>query len=192
MAMFLSFSTITARRRKMKKAPEVLLAGVITNAPTIVCKNEEVAMLIQSWIHTNVTHRPPVMVAEEWPDDAGYDAVTVTPLHVLGTTEKPDFSMKAVPNLSPRAGVVLNAMIRIAATGDQPGVRNTAAAVYGNDGLGSKRQVINCIGELEKAGLIARVYERGPWKLLFGRWRPDAAAARAAGIEIEDRKERER
>jgi len=78
-------------------------------------------------------------------------------------------------------------MIRLASAGEQPEVRSIAAAAYGQGDITSKRKVVTCLHELEKAGFIARVHERGPWKLLFGRWRPDAAAAKAAGIAIEKR-----
>jgi len=171
----------------VKEPVEILLAGIISEVPIIVCKNDDAAMLIQAWSHTHLTHRPAVIVAEEWPEDADYEAVVVTPLHVLGSTEKPDFSIKVVKDLSPTARDVLNAMIRLASAGEQPEVRSIAAAAYGQGDITSKRKVVTCLHELEKAGLIARVHERGPWKLLFGRWRPDAAAAKAAGIAIDKR-----
>jgi hypothetical protein len=167
-----------------KKGPEAFLYGAIPAAPIIFCKNEDAAILIQAAMHTHLTHEPPVVVLEEWPEEVEHNAVVLTPLDVLGTTEKPSFGIDTVAELEPPTQKVLNAAIRLAITGKQVSIRNLSTAVHGDDKISSKRQISHQLARLEEAGLIRRVEERGPYKLLFGRWRYDAAAAKAAGIEI--------
>jgi len=138
-------NSFTMKGHNMAKGAEVFLYGAIPTLPIIFCKNEDTAILVQVAMHSHLTHEPPVVVLDEWPEGVGHNAVVLTPLDVLGTTEKPSFSIDTVGALNPSTQKALSAAIRIASSGKQ---------------------------------------ERGPYKLLFGRWKYDAAAAKAAGIEI--------
>jgi len=168
----------------MAKGAEVFLYGAIPTLPIIFCKNEDTAILVQVAMHSHLTHEPPVVVLDEWPEGVGHNAVVLTPLDVLGTTEKPSFSIDTVGALNPSTQKALSAAIRIASSGKQVTIRDLSTAVHGEDSRSSKRQIAHELARLEEAGLIMRVDERGPYKLLFGRWKYDAAAAKAAGIEI--------
>lgn len=156
------------------------LKGFIPQKPTILCKDEDTAILIQTELHNHLTHEPAVIVEGNWPEDSHISAVVVTPLVVLGQSEKSDFRVKAALELKDSTKNVLNAMTRLAMSGTMPNVRNLSTATGQ-----SKRQIGYAIKQLAEAGLIARDDERHI-RILFGRWRPDRAAARAAGIEIED------
>lgn len=166
---------------------KLFLSGVIPSVPHIVCRTESAASYIQGWVHTHLTHEPPVMVAEEWPTEIKCDAVAITPINVLGADIDPmaDFSIKTVEKLSNEAKRLLNIMIRSAMAGKQLPIRKLTAALYNDQRPYSKRKTVDFLKELEANRLIMRVHEGGPYKLLFGRWRPDAAAAKAAGLEIE-------
>ena len=165
---------------------KLFLSGTISEAPYILCKTEAAANYLKAWMHTYLTREPPIVVVSEWPTEIRCEAVAVTPIHVLGSNTEPmDFSIKAVGDLGSKPKQLLNIMIRKAMAGEQPTIRSMTAAMYHDQKPYSKRKTVEYLKELENAGLIRRANEREPFKLLFGRWRPDSAAAKAAGIEIE-------
>jgi len=159
---------------------EILLGGAITDLPVIFCRNEEVAIYLQSWMHTHLTKEPPITVLDDWPDGVEAGALAVTPIHVLSSRNPLTFRINIVPKLKEDTKKVLNAAIRLSIAGKECSVRNLAAASFGTTARSSKRQIDYALRELEENGLIMRVDERTPPKLTFGRWRPDPAAAKAA------------
>lgn len=157
------------------------ISGMIPTVPIILCKTEDAAVLVQSALHSHVVHTPAVLVLDPWPD-IPQNALVVTPLEVFGAEPlEMDFRINA--NLSEVTRKVLNAMIRLARTNKTLSIRNITAAVYGKEDISSKRKVEYQLRKLKEAGLIIR-QERGPVRLLFGKWSPDAGTAKAAGIDI--------
>ena len=171
-----------------ENSAEVFLAGGFSSAPVIVCRNEDIAIYIQSWMHTHLTKDPPVTVATKWPKLLEADAIAVTPIHILGTENPLSFRINVVPDLKEDTQKVLTAAIRLSIVGKELSVRNLASATYGMANKSTKRQIDYALRELEEAGLLKRIDERSPMRLTIGRWRPDPAAAKAAGIEITEYK----
>jgi hypothetical protein len=167
---------------------DIFLAGGFSDVPIIVCRNEDVAIYIQSWMHTHLTKDPPVTVASKWPKDLTADALAITPIHVLGTENPLSFKIDMVPDLKVDTQKVLTAAIRLSMVGKDLSVRNLASATYGMINKSTKRQIDYALRELEEKGLLKRIDERAPMRLTIGRWRPDPAAARAAGIDITEYK----
>lgn len=168
----------------MTELAGVFLAGGFSDVPIILCRNEDVAIYIQSWMHTHLTKDPPVMVAKEWPKDLNVNAIAVTPLYILGTEDPLSFRINVVPDLKEDTQKVLTAMIRLSIVGKELSVRNLASATYGTANKSTKRQIDYAFRELQENGLIKRVGEHSPPILTIGRWRPDPSAAKAAGIDI--------
>lgn len=166
-----------------------IILGAIPLAPVILCKTEEAATMIQVALHTHLTHEPPVIVPEVWPEGARSNAYVITPLEILGE-QPPDmnFRIDKVATLKKSTQEVLNVMIRLASSSQRLTIRNITVAMHGLGDVSSKRKVDYAIRELEAAGLVQRGEERQPYKLTFGRWRMDAGTAKAAGLEITELK----
>ena len=154
--------------------------GMVPSSPVILCRTDETETILRHSLHNHLAKIPPIAVAENWPENIFENAVVVTPLTILGVDEEIDFSIPVVSELSERAQIVLRKMITLARTGHSLSIRSLSRTDPGM----SKRTIGIAYKELEEAGLIMRQGEAIAPILLFGRWKPDAAAAQAAGIEI--------
>jgi hypothetical protein len=178
---------IIMRELTGKEMEKILLSGSIPQVPIIVCKNDDVATVVQLGLHDDVSNAPTVIVAQSWPDEVDSNAVVITPLRVLGAeASKSSFSIKT--ELSEKARQCLNVAQRLAMSNEDISIRSLARGMYQDDGRATRRVVDHCVRELEQKGLIQK---RGMGaalhlKLLTGRWRPDATFAKANGIEIEN------
>ena len=152
---------------------------------------EEAATFVQMWIHTHLTHEPRVVVPEKWPKGLSQNALVVLPLEVA-YPNIPRWGFSIMPGkLSDDARKALNVLIRLKMADQTISTRNLAAALYNEDSHSSRRRADYMMRELEEAGILRRVTDgkigrASPWHLVIGRWRPDTAAAKAAGIEVRE------
>jgi hypothetical protein len=163
------------------------ISGIIPECPIILCRNKTIAEIISAWVHTYSSKIPKIQVVEEgkWPKDIVAGALVVTPLGI-GFSEKLfwDFSMPVVGNLSKGARQCLDAAIRISLQGDILTYRILSNALSTAQKQINTRQVGRMVSELRDAGLVKIDKKTRRMTLTFGRWRPDATTAEAAGIEI--------
>jgi hypothetical protein len=120
---------------------------------------------------------------DEWPDDWHVNAVLVTPLMILGTEGITSFSIEGDSEITPEERKVLNAYIRICMhnTGSHVAYRELGEATGMN-----RRTITGHLRGLAKKGVGTIRYGKG-FVLDIGRWRPDAAKARAFGLKIEEK-----
>jgi len=156
------------------------MVGAIPEAPLILCRDDKVQLMVQANIHEDWAEKPPVMVPDEWPENWTAGAVVVIPLKVMGTEKLTSFSIKG--DISETARKTLNGYINLCRVGGGAKVsyRDLAQAT------GFDRRTIGMVlKELVDNGIGVYKYGKGFW-LDIGSWRPDAAKARAMGIEIKE------
>lgn len=161
---------------------KALLLGMIPQPPYILVRDEGSAVMIQAALHKDWSRTPPVIVADDWPDDMETNAVVVTPLHVLGSEGVTSFSIVGDGQISENARKVLDACIRLkrAQGGGHISYRDIASATNLN-----RRTVSKALNELEKLNVGVRK-QQYYFSLDIGRWLPDANKARALGVEIKE------
>lgn len=138
--------------------------------------------MVQSVLHEDWSRKPPVIIAEEWPESFNVNAVVVTPISVIGTEGITSFSIVGDGEISNKTRAVLDAYMRLkrAQGGGSVTYRDLSAAT----GL-NRRHVTNALKELERRGAGISRQGRG-FSLDIGTWTPDANKARAIGVEIKE------
>lgn len=160
----------------------MLLSGMIPQPPYILVRDEKAAVMVQAALHEDWSREPPVIIAEEWPENFNVNAVVVTPINVIGTEGTTSFSIVGDGQISARARTVLDAYMRLkkARGGGSVSYRDLSAAT----GL-SRRIVTNSLKDLEECGAGINRDMHG-FSLDIGTWTPDANKARAIGVEIKE------
>ena len=162
---------------------KVLLSGAIPDSAYVLCKDESAALAVRMALHEDWGRKPPVIVSEEWPDGWHVNAVVVTPIKVLGTEGITSFGIVGDEELAEEERKVLNAYIRIcmANAGTHVSYRDMSEATDMN-----RRTVQAILRTLVEKGVGTMAYGKG-FSLDIGRWRPDAAKAKAFGLKIEEK-----
>ena len=166
----------------MKEA-KVLLSGAIAEPSFILVKDEYAELVVRANLHEDWSRTPGVFIADEWPDTWHVNAVVVTPLNILGTEGVTSFAIMGDEELSDGERKILNAYIRICMTsaGSHVSYRNMAVET-GMD----RRTVQSILRGLTEKGVGVMKYGKG-FSLPIGRWKPDAAKAKAFGLKIEEK-----
>ena len=156
------------------------MMGVIPQPPVILVKDEKAAMIARKGLYEDWSRVPPVIVADNWPEDWHVNAVVLTPLNIIGTEWVTSFSISG--DISENARKVLNAYINLkrATSGGEVSYR-----LLGTSTNLDRRQITNAVKELTDAGIGTKRVREG-FNLDIGSWRPDANKARQFGLEIEE------
>lgn len=156
------------------------MSGVIPQPPTILVRDEKIEQMVRGALHRDFSRMPAVIVYHEWPEDWRCGAVVITPINVIGTEGITSFGIKGSQPLTDRERGVLDAYIRIkrASGGGHVAYRDIAITLNTN-----RRDISYALKGLEKKN-IGVIRQVGGFELDIGVWRPDAAKARALGIEI--------
>ncbi len=162
---------------------KLILKGSIPQPSVILCRDEDARLLIMHTLHEDWAQRPTVHVMEEWPEAwANINAAVITPLLVLGAEQATSFSIVGDEEVSEEERKILNAYISVMRSGTigRATYRDLVAAT-GMD----RRTIQKHVKALASKGIGTYRFREG-FTLDIGRWMPDAAKAKAFGIEIKE------
>jgi hypothetical protein len=161
----------------------VLLSGAVPEPSFIMVKDEYAELIVRGNLHEEWGRKPPVFIVEDWPENWHVNAVVVTPLNILGTEGITSFAIIGDEELTEEERKVLNAYIRVCMTsaGSHVNYRDMTNAT----GL-NRRTITKTLRDLVEKGVGTMRTGRG-FSLDIGRWRPDAAKAKAFGLKIEEK-----
>lgn len=159
---------------------DVLLMGAIPMLPVILCKDEKTQLVVNYNLHEDWARKPATHIPDEWPDEWEANAVVMTPLKVIGTKKMTSFAIKG--EISDRARKLLDAYIMICRVKAGPHVAYRELTKATNM---DRREITALIKELVEAGIGTYKYSKG-FSLDIGTWRPDAAKAKQANLEIRE------
>lgn len=166
------------------KIDGVLLSGAIPEPPLILCRDEGAQLVVMHNLHKEWARKPPTYIPEEWPEGWRHvNAVVITPINVLGVDRTTSFSIEGDEQLTEEERKVLTTYIRVCMT--SAGTHVAYKDIVNAAGM-NRRTVTACLRGLAEKGIGTYKYGQG-FALDIGRWRPDAAKARAIGIKIEEK-----
>ena len=156
--------------------------GAVPDSPFILCRDEKVMNLVMGALHKDWARVPPVLVADEWPEDIDGGAVVVTPLNIIGTDSVTSFAITGGEDgFTENERYLLNSYIqqKMASGGKRIAYRDMCAFTGWN-----RRTVSKVVKSLGDKGVGIMTMKDG-FEIDIGTWRPDASKAQALGLDIE-------